>query len=39
MNKSATPRFAERDWVLFEFDPALFEFIAKKSELDQESFE
>jgi hypothetical protein len=39
MKEIANRRFAECDWVLLESDPALFEFVAKKRELDEESFE
>ena len=39
MNDATSRRFAERDRVLFEFDPASFELVTQKRNLDHESFE
>ena len=38
LNDSTSRRFAERDRILFKFNPALFEFVAQKRELGYESF-
>jgi hypothetical protein len=35
MNRSMSHRFAERDGIIFQFDPALLEFVSQKRNLDQ----
>src|SRR6185369_7137944 len=39
MNGTTCRRFAKRDRVFLEFNPALFEFVAQKRKLDQESLQ